>query len=58
MEDKKNKWLIEIVDGKPQSYVDCQYLNDDIKYFDESVEVLKSETLKSCIYTNLKKENL
>jgi hypothetical protein len=43
MEDKKNKWLIEIVDGKPQSYVDCQYLNDDIKYFDESVEVLKSE---------------
>nr|DAN82277.1 MAG TPA: protein of unknown function (DUF4376) [Bacteriophage sp.] len=43
MEDKKNKWLIEIVDGKPQSYVDCQYLNDEIKYFDESVEVLKSE---------------
>lgn len=43
MEDKKNKWLIEIVDGKPKSYVDCQYLNDDIKYFDESVEVLKSE---------------
>lgn len=37
------KWLIEIVGGRPQSYMDMEYLSKDIKYFDKSIEVEKTE---------------
>ncbi len=42
-EEKKESWLIEIVDGLPRSYMDTQYLNPGITYFENSVEVEKSE---------------
>ena len=37
------KWLIEIVGGRPQSFMDMEYLSKDIKYFDKSIEVEKTE---------------
>lgn len=37
------KWLIEIVEDRPCSYMDMEYLSEDIKYFDKSIEVEKSE---------------
>lgn len=42
-EEKKESWLIEIIDGLPRSYMDTQYLNPGITYFENSVEVEKSE---------------
>ena len=37
------KWLIEIVEDRPRSYMDMEYLSEDIKYFDKSIEIEKSE---------------
>ena len=37
------KWLIEIVEDRPRSYMDMEYLSENIKYFDKSIEVEKSE---------------
>jgi|GEM_PF-2596702 len=37
------KWLIEIVEDRPRSYMDMEYLSEDIIYFDKSIEVEKSE---------------
>lgn len=37
------KWLIEIVEDRPRSYMDMEYLSEDIMYFDKSIEVEKSE---------------
>ncbi len=37
------KWLIEIVEDRPRSYMDTEYLSEDIKYFDKSIEIEKSE---------------
>ena len=37
------KWLIEIIGGRPRSYMDMEYLSKDIKYFDKSIEVEKTE---------------
>lgn len=37
------KWLIEIVEDRPRSYMDMEYLSEDIKYFDKSIEVEKTE---------------
>jgi len=37
------KWLIEIVEDRPRSYMDMEYLSEDIRYFDKSIEVEKSE---------------
>jgi hypothetical protein len=42
-EKMSGKWLIEIVGGRPQSYMDMKYLSKDIKYFDKSIEVEKTE---------------
>ncbi len=42
-EKMSGKWLIEIVGGRPQSYMDMEYLSKDIKYFDKSIEVEKTE---------------
>lgn len=37
------KWLIEIVEDRPRSYMDMEYLSEDIRYFDKSIEVEKTE---------------
>lgn len=42
-ENMGGKWLIEIVEDRPCSYMDMEYLSEDIKYFDKSIEVEKSE---------------
>ena len=42
-EKMEGKWLIEIVEDRPRSYMDMEYLSEDIKYFDKSIEVEKSE---------------
>lgn len=42
-EKMSGKWLIEIVEGRPRSYMDMEYLSKDIKYFDKSIEVEKTE---------------
>ena len=39
----EGKWLIEIVEDRPRSYMDMEYLSEDIMYFDKSIEVEKSE---------------
>ena len=39
----REKWLIEIINDKPRSYMDMKYVNPDIIYFENSVEVDKSE---------------
>ena len=42
-EKMSGKWLIEIIGGRPRSYMDMEYLSKDIKYFDKSIEVEKTE---------------
>lgn len=42
-EKMEGKWLIEIVEDRPRSYMDMEYLSEDIMYFDKSIEVEKSE---------------
>jgi len=42
-ENMGGKWLIEIVEDRPRSYMDMEYLSEDIIYFDKSIEVEKSE---------------
>ncbi len=42
-EKMSGKWLIEIVEDRPRSYMNMEYLSEDIIYFDKSIEVEKSE---------------
>lgn len=39
----REKWLIEIINDKPRSYIDMKYVNPNITYFENSIEVDKSE---------------
>ena len=35
----REKWLIEIINDKPRSYIDMKYVNPNITYFENSIEV-------------------